>query len=352
MHYKHRKNPVELEIHNQLSIGLSGAISVYATSKDQLLVDKTVGATSHNLFRVFSVSKPLAAAVLWRLKERGLLKWSDPVYKFWPEFAKTYKNKSLVTIDHILTHRAGMPSADRIPQNEYTNWQSVIQCIEESPLEYPAGERVEYHSLTFGWLVGEIVQRITNKPFEESFQEEVADPLELYSTRFTLPPSEHNNVVKLSCSPTFERPEIVGNFESILKEQVVLPAASAISTARDITRFYQVLSAEDNANNRWLSQETIKEVKSLRVHQEDSNGQHSARSLGMALAATIPNIFSAKEVYSTYGHGGLGTCLSFANDETSLCMTILTDRLQDGNITNFRMSRLTSECSKLVTISK
>ena len=348
-----KTTPLQEEVAAQISAGLSDTISVCVMKDGHPVVDEIFGDDCNNrrpLFSAFSMSKPLTAAVLWRLKDRGLLNWDDPVAKFWPEFAKTHKNKGEVTIQNVLTHQAGMPSADFIPLKEYADWQAVIGHMERAPLEYPAGERTEYHSITFGWLAGEVVQRITGRPFEIAFKEEVAEPLGLSSTKFSLPPTELARVMPVLSGQTFEMPDISARFELILKEKVILPAASATSTPSDIAVFYSaVVCARESEAKGWLSQKVLEEATSPRVMGKKQNGAPYAMSLGMEIAVSVPNSFAAKIPYRTFGHGGIGSCVGFGNPDNGVSAAIFNTRLQDSHTNRFRLARLAEACVETAT---
>ena len=112
----------------------------------------------------FSTTKGVVATALHVLADRGLLDYDDPVAKHWPEFAQTGKER--VTVRDVLSHRAGLPQirplvdrADRI-----LDWEYMVRALERAKPRLEPGGDPAYHAFTFGWLAGEIVQRVTGRP--------------------------------------------------------------------------------------------------------------------------------------------------------------------------------------------
>ncbi len=343
IHAEHTVGISELhsEMVRQVDIGLSHGIAVCAI-RDGSKVNLLAGsAVESSLFFIFSMIKPMVAATLWRLYDRGLIGWDDPIIKYWPEFDKGGKEKRAVTIEHLLLHTAGMPSSPAIPYNSYANWDEVTLYLQEAPLEYPVGSRFEYHSLTFGWLVGEIAARVSGKPFAEVFSEEVTEPLGLHNTSFSLAPADKNRIIPISESPTFERPGLANSFMEILDAGAIIPGAGGISTAEDVARFYSVMLAGGKSDGeRWLSQETVNEVTSPRFTGVTEEGGYFSRTLGMSYAGSPPNSFGAPEPLRIYGHGGIGTSSAWGDPETGMAAAIINTRLLDQDTNRERLHRL------------
>lgn len=127
----------------------------------------------------FSTTKGVASTLIHVLRDRGLLDYDEPVSKHWPEFAQA--GKQHITIRQVLAHQSGLyhirqmiDHADRM-----LDWSYMIRAIERTPPIHPPGRRTGYHGLTYGFLVGEIAQRVTGRPFPQLVQETIAAPLEL-----------------------------------------------------------------------------------------------------------------------------------------------------------------------------
>ena len=127
----------------------------------------------------FSTTKGVASTVLHVMVDRGLIDYDAPVCRYWPEFAA--KGKQDITVRHVLTHRAGLYHIRRMIDHaeRLLDWEYVIHALERAEPLHPPGERTGYHGLTFGFLVGELVQRVTGQPFSQTLHEVLAQPLGL-----------------------------------------------------------------------------------------------------------------------------------------------------------------------------
>ncbi|HWF15750.1 MAG TPA: serine hydrolase domain-containing protein [Acidimicrobiales bacterium] len=127
---------------------------------------------------VFSTTKGATAVCANLLAQRGLLDFDAPVATYWPEFAQA--GKEAMPVRYLLCHQAGVPAIDRrLTPEELQSWTPAIEALaEQSPFWVP-GTAHGYHALSYGYLVGEVVRRITGRSLGTFFAEEVADPLGL-----------------------------------------------------------------------------------------------------------------------------------------------------------------------------
>ena len=127
---------------------------------------------------VFSSTKGATATCANLLAQRGLLDLDAPVAHYWPEFAQA--GKETLPVRLLLSHQAGLPAIDRaLTPEEVQAWDPVIEALAaQAPLWEP-GTAHGYHTLTYGYLVGEVVRRISGRSLGTFFAEEVAGPLGL-----------------------------------------------------------------------------------------------------------------------------------------------------------------------------
>ncbi|MFD4561416.1 serine hydrolase domain-containing protein [Streptomyces sp. NPDC058469] len=138
--------------------------------------DRTVGWERDTLTGVNSTTKNMTALCALVLADQGLLDLSAPVAAYWPEFAAAGKERLLVR--HVLSHTAGLPDLSGLAAVEdLYDWQSVTAGLAAQAPEWEPGTAAGYHALTFGFLIGEIVRRITGRSLGDFFAEEVATPL-------------------------------------------------------------------------------------------------------------------------------------------------------------------------------
>ncbi len=139
---------------------------------------------------VWSVTKAFTAVCAHRMVDAGLLDLDAPVARYWPEFAQ--KGKEKIPVHMLLSHRAGLQTTDRkLSGDDLYDWDTVTTALAETEPFWEPGTRHGYHGLTFGWLVGEVVRRVSGKSLGTVFREEVAEPLSMDTHIGTGPEHDH-----------------------------------------------------------------------------------------------------------------------------------------------------------------
>jgi len=128
------------------------------------------------IVHVMSTTKGLTALVAHRLVERGLLDLDVPVAQYWPEFAQN--GKASLPVRYLLTHQAGLPALDAWqPAGKLQNWAAMTALLERQQPLWEPGSAFGYHAVTFGFLVGEVIRRVSSKTVGQLIREEIAGPL-------------------------------------------------------------------------------------------------------------------------------------------------------------------------------
>lgn len=141
-------------------------------------VDTGVPWTEDTVSLVFSCTKGATALCAHILASRGLLDFDAPVAEYWPAFAQA--GKARIPVKMLLNHQAGLPAVRRpLPPGAFYDWDLMVAALEKEEPFWEPGTRNGYHGLTFGWLVGEVVRRVSGKSLGIFFQDEVARPLGL-----------------------------------------------------------------------------------------------------------------------------------------------------------------------------
>jgi CubicO group peptidase (beta-lactamase class C family) len=158
------------------------------------------------IVQVASTTKGATAICAHMLAQRGQLDLDAPVVKYWPEFGANGKDE--IPVRWLLSHQAGLPVIDTpLTFAEALSWDPVIRALEaQKPLWKPGTEHV-YHSMTFGYLVGEIVRRISGKSLGTFFADEVARQLEL-SAWIGLPEEQETKVARIAYAKPFSLGEL------------------------------------------------------------------------------------------------------------------------------------------------
>ena len=124
----------------------------------------------------FSVGKAFAGLSLLMLVSRGAAGLDDPVARHWPEFAVAGKEE--VTLRQLLSHRAGLAAIGReLPEQALYDWEQVTAAVAEQEPWWTPGEGHGYHVHTFGYLVGELVRRLSGERIGAFLADRIARPL-------------------------------------------------------------------------------------------------------------------------------------------------------------------------------
>lgn len=161
------------------------------------IADRTTGRPweTDTLVLVYSTTKGITAMCANRLAQEGALDVEAPVATYWPEFAQGGKEE--VTVADVLAHRAGLAWVDgTMSVEDMLRWDPVVTALERQTPSWPPGATHGYHATTFGWLVGEIVRRITGVSLGTYLRHEIAGPLDA-DVFIGLPASEEQRVARL-----------------------------------------------------------------------------------------------------------------------------------------------------------
>ena len=128
------------------------------------------------IVNVYSTTKGMTAICAHRLIDQGKLNIDDPVARYWPEFAQAGKGD--LPVRYLLSHRAGLPAVRApLPPEAMFDWETMTNALAAQEPWWEPGTQHGYYAITYGFLLGEVVRRITGKTLGAYFREEVAEPL-------------------------------------------------------------------------------------------------------------------------------------------------------------------------------
>ncbi len=154
------------------------------------------------LVMVHSCTKGATAVCAHVLAARGALDVDAPVARYWPEFSAAGKER--IPVRMLLNHQAGLAAIDRpLRPREGLDWNTVVGALAEQAPNWEPGTAHGYHAITFGWLVGEVVKRISGRSLGRFFRDEVAGPLGL-DFWIGLPEAEEPRVARISPPPAVD----------------------------------------------------------------------------------------------------------------------------------------------------
>lgn len=212
---------------------------------------------------MFSAAKPIVAVLVHQLVDDGLASLDDPVARFWPEFAA--RGKDTITLRHVLTHRAGLPTAappwrggPLADARLMTDWDAAVARVAAARPRGKPGARPAYGYLSFGFMLGEVVRRVRGADLAEVARQRIFDPLGMRDSAFGVDMGERD--VPLTAGSATAR-LVAARVNRPDVRRAVIPAGGLTSTTADLARFYEALrlgrTEPDGATPRVLSERSL-----------------------------------------------------------------------------------------------
>lgn len=286
------------------------------------------------LVNVFSVGKAIAALCLLMLVERERVDVDGPVAEHWPEFAAAGKGE--ITVRMLLGHRAGLPAIRRpLPPLGMYDWQLMTSALAAEEPWWEPGSTHGYHVNTFGFLVGELVRRLSGQGIGAFLHAAISEPLGA-DFHFGLAPGEDKRVAEY-LFPEMRREFVDDETVSMVRNAYLnplglsgfgvvntrawraaeLPSANGHSTARAVARIYSALSAGGTIDGVRLLDPGTLELATTEV----SNGLDAVLDrpsrFGLGFQLTQPERPLGPSPRS-FGHFGAGGSLGFADPDEQL----------------------------------
>jgi CubicO group peptidase (beta-lactamase class C family) len=321
--------------------------------------------TRDTLVNVFSTTKGLTAVCANRLVEQGRLDLDAAVASYWPEFAQAGKEK--MPVRYLLSHRAGLPAIKKpLPVQALYQWDTMCAALAEQEPWWEPGTKHGYHAMTFGWLVGEVVRRITGMSLGTYFRKEVAEPLGLdchigldarhdlrTATMIPAPPlsAEQTTIMQrmLGDNPLIAKalnnPPVFGTEMRVNGREwraAELPAANAHSTARSIARLYGALACGGEIDGvRVLSPASIERACAEQSYGPDAVLTIATRfGLGFMISQPGMGLLSFGSSGRGFGHPGAGGSIGFADPAVGIGFGYTMNQMGQGIISFERVSEL------------
>ncbi|MEC7120850.1 MAG: serine hydrolase domain-containing protein [Pseudomonadota bacterium] len=330
------------------------ALAVYF--QDQCVVDIWSGWqrpeqpwAADTLAMSFSTGKAVLSTLVHRLVELGRLDYDRPLAVDWPEFAQ--QGKQSITLRHILTHSSGLYDVRGVLQSAATmlKWDEAVAAYAAAVPRFAAGQDYAYQAISYGWLIGGLIERVMGEPLAMVLDRELVQPLGLSGDvyfgvpeaellrvarafpllikpdqqnhrRQVTPPAQHvattqrrplSTTEKLSQMLTGQdpydfddalKPKGIGRFNwyGDRQLQACIPAVNGVFTARALAKMYAMLANRGEwQGQRYLSEATFRALSTVQTRQRDRImpipmhwrlGYHRVLTLGKQVPAGFGHI--------------------------------------------------------------
>lgn len=238
------------------------------------------------IINVYSTTKTMCALTALLIADRGDLDFDAPVARYWPEFAAN--GKAGIKVSHLMSHSAGLSGwAETITTETLYDWEKATSLLAAQAPFWEAGTAPGYHALTQGYLVGEVVRRITGKSLGTVFREEIAEPLGA-DFWIGLPASEDHRVAELLPPPAGGGVADMRNQTELMRNMSMnpgidvsatktrgwrgaeIPAAGGTGNARSVAEIHMILANGGVAKGkRFMSEAGCRKALELQVEGQD-----------------------------------------------------------------------------------
>lgn len=284
-------------------------------------------AESGTLWLLYSQTKPVLSCAIWQLVERGLLRWHDRVAEYIPEFAR--HGKGDVTIYHLLSHQAGFPNAGVGPE-VWDDHAALREAVCNFTLEWEPGARVAYHGGASHWVQAVLIEAVTEQDYRTYVREQIIAPLGLQRLWIGVPDALHDQVAHMH-QPNDAGEQLPSAGANTPEHwRVGVPGGGGYATATDLATFYQMLLGMGILRGvRIISPRTVQYVTRNHTDErvDEAMGMPMHRGLGVHVRGTTPKIrgLGSTAAPRVFGHGGAGSSYSWADPETGVSFTYLTN---------------------------
>lgn len=338
--------------------GIHPAIQICIRRRGQVLLDRAIGHASGNgpddppdapkilatpatPFNIFSASKAVTAMVVHLLDQENLLRLDDPVCEYIPEFAA--HGKEGVTIRHVLTHRAGIPNLPpgALDLDRLDDMKGIVRLLcDARPISQP-GRQLAYHAISGGFVLGEVVRRVTGKDIRAVLDERIRKPLGLRWTSYGVARRDVNRVARSYFTGPPPLPPLSTILDRALgvsfREAVrlsndprfllnVVPAGNVITTANELSRFYQMLLNGGEVDGvRLFEPRTVRRATLEQSYWEIdfTLGFPFRYGIGFMLGSNWVSLYGP-DTTQAFGHLGMTNIVSWADPERQIAVTIMT----------------------------
>jgi CubicO group peptidase (beta-lactamase class C family) len=331
----------------QLALARHGKLGALASFGEVVAGGERRPASDQTLYCAFSTTKAVTSSAVWLLIQDGKLGVGDRVAEHVPEFASN--GKADVTVEHLLTHTAGFPSAP-FDALDWADRERRLARFASWRLEWPPGERFQYHGASGMWVLAELIERVAAQDFRDFVRTRVVRPLGLPDLHLGLGAELDSRVAELVQIGDDPPPgalegsglaipeQFVSDAENLLRfnrpevRAVGVPGGGGIMNAASLALFYQALLNEGRGADGtpvWQP-EVLREALRIRTGAltDPMTGRRANRSLGLVIAGDEERVFRSfapNNSAESFGHAGAGGQVAWADPATGISFAFLTN---------------------------
>lgn len=338
--------------------GYHPAIALCVRRHGEVILDRAIGhargngpgdpawlpkipATPDTPFNVFSAAKAVTAMLVHRLDQDNLIRLDDPICEYIPEFG--VRGKELITIRHVLSHRAGIPSlpSDVMRLELLPHHDEIVRILCATRPETRPGTRLAYHAITSGFILGEVIRRVTGENVRELMDRIVRRPLGFRWLSYGVEPGDTDRVAYSyltgpppppPLSTLMQRALGVSIQDAVEKSNdprfltALVPAGVLLATANEMSRFYQLLLDGGTLDGvHVFDPRTIRRAVTEQSYLEpDLTLMLPLRyGLGFMLGARWFSLYGL-DTAQAFGHIGFTNVITWADPERQITGALLT----------------------------
>jgi CubicO group peptidase (beta-lactamase class C family) len=290
-------------------------------------------------FDIFSASKAITAMVIHKLDEKHVLHLEDRVCDFIPEFGKHGKDR--ITLRHLLAHKAGIPNLppDAMDLDLLGQPEKVVEIMCDAELRSRPGRVLAYHAVSGGFVLAEVVRRVTGDDIRTVLEHELIGPLGYRWMRYGVREAD----LPLVARDAVTGPSVPWPISPILRNALgadiehvielandpryltgIVPSANIVTTAFELCAFYQCLLDGGEQNGvRVLEPATIRHAtgESAWWEIDFTLGLPIRYGLGFMLGSRGISLFGRDNEHA-FGHVGFSNIFSWADPERALSVAL------------------------------
>lgn len=318
------------------------------------------------LVNIFSSGKPVAAVVLLQMVAEGRLQLDTPLQEYWPELAQ--QGQQHITLRHVLSHQAGLPAIlEPLAAEALYDWSQMLAALENTPPWWTPGQAHGYAPMTYGWLVGELIQRIDGCDPRTAIAKRIAEPLQL---ALHLGVSEQQlaqvgDVMRMKGAvvdtAAMRLMQTIGsNPQSMSAKAFANPTSMMTSTNKPEWRLMQQPAANMHATARGLAGFYTGLLQGQLLDEELLNAMLTEHSAGADLTLLTNTRFGlgcmleqADQLPASYalgphsfGHPGAGGTLGCADPEREVSVAFVTNSLGASVLMDPRAQKINAALKK------